>query len=195
MFFTFEGRDGCGKTTQSKKLVQYLSDVGYAACWTKEPTDLIKHTVTFSGVNSEVAIGHLFMADRALHTDNFIVPQLDNGIIVVCDRYYDSSYAYQLHEATNPKITAIHTCNETISLKPDLTFWIDTPYEICTSRMKGIDIFESRGEEFYNRVIRGYEFRQKADPARIKRIDGTGSEEEVFDRIRELVNPMLNFFS
>jgi dTMP kinase len=195
LFITFGGRDGSAKTTQSQELVQYLSDAGYAVCWTKEPTNLVKHTVTFSGVNDTISEALLFLADRRLHTEQFIRPRLENNIIVVCDRYYDCTYAYQIHEIVDPAIQGVFLANEAISIKPTLTFWIDTPHDICNSRMKGIDIFESKGEEFYNRVIRGYEFRQKADPARIKRIDGTGSEEEVFDRIRGLVNPHLSFFS
>ena len=178
-----EGLDKSGKSTQVDNLVKWLGNSNYAATKTREPSNLVRHTVTSSGVGDLTRL-LLFLADRIEHTEGVILPALEKDLIVVCDRYFDCTYAYQLHENNHPVIYHAGAINQHIARIPDLTLFIDTPLDVCYSRYKcGLDYIESQPREYHERVVRGYHWRASVEPARIKIIDGDGSEEEVFQRV------------
>ena len=101
LFITFEGGDGCGKTTQIKLLDEYLRSKGYQTLLTREPGSkglgikLREILLNYDGEVSPRAESFLFLADRAQHVDCIIKPALENGVIVLCDRHTDSTVAYQ----------------------------------------------------------------------------------------------------
>ena len=100
MFITFEGADGCGKTTQQMLAADYLESKGYEILITREPgakglgEDIRKILLDYKGPVSERCESLLFLADRAQHVDNMILPAIENGQIVLCDRYTDSTVEY-----------------------------------------------------------------------------------------------------
>ena len=101
LFITFEGGDGCGKTTQIKLLDEYLRNKGYKTLLTREPGSkgigikLRQILLNYDGEVSPVCESFLFLADRAQHVDCIIKPALEEGVIILCDRHIDSTVAYQ----------------------------------------------------------------------------------------------------
>ena len=135
-FIAFEGLDGSGLTTQASRLRDWLSSKGYEVYLTKEPTDgligsLIRGVLRKELVIDAETLALLFAADRMLHTKN-IIKLLDEGVIVITDRYRLSSYAFQSIEVDLDWLKKI---NEK-TLTPDLTFIIDTPPLICMRRIQ-----------------------------------------------------------
>jgi len=135
-FIAFEGLDGSGLTTQASRLRDWLSSKGYEVYLTKEPTDgligsLIRGVLRKELVIDAETLALLFAADRMLHTKN-IIKLLDEGVIVITDRYRLSSYAFQSIEVDLDWLKKI---NEK-ALTPDLTFIIDTPPLICMRRIQ-----------------------------------------------------------
>ena len=135
-FIAFEGLDGSGLTTQASRLRDWLSSKGYEVYLTKEPTDgligsLIRGVLRKELVIDAETLALLFAADRMLHTKN-IIKLLDEGVIVITDRYRLSSYAFQSIEVDLDWLKKI---NEK-ALTPDLTFIIDTPPLVCMRRIQ-----------------------------------------------------------
>ncbi len=135
-FIAFEGLDGSGLTTQASRLREWLNNKGYEVYLTKEPTDgligsLIRGVLRKELVIDAETLALLFAADRMHHTKN-IIKLLDEGVIVITDRYRLSSYAFQSIEVDLDWLKKI---NEK-TLTPDLTFIIDTPPLICIRRIQ-----------------------------------------------------------
>ncbi len=135
-FIVFEGLDGSGLTTQASRLHEWLSSKGYEVFLTKEPTDGLIGSLIRSALRRELIIDPdtlalLFAADRTLHTKE-ISKLLNEGVIVISDRYRLSSFAFQSIEV---ELEWIRKINEK-ALTPDLTFIIDTPPLICLRRIQ-----------------------------------------------------------
>lgn len=146
-FMVFEGIDGSGVTTQSELLRNWLQKRGYEVFFTKEPTDgpagamvrlclakrlAARPETTLSEPLDAATLSLLFAADRMDHLHNDILPRLRSGVVIISDRYYLSSYAYQSLEVDLDWVKQINSkC-----LKPDLTLLIDVPAEICKKRME-----------------------------------------------------------
>ena len=200
MFITFEGADGCGKTTQQMLAADYLESKGYEVLITREPgakglgEDLRKILLDYKGPVSERCESLLFLADRAQHVDNMILPAIENGQIVLCDRYTDSTVAYQGY-GRQQNLERIKKLNDfaTNLLKPDLTFVFDIDVETSMQRVgKEKDRMESEGKEFHNRVRNGYLKLAEEEPNRIKVLDAAKSIDEIHEEVKKYFDNCLN---
>lgn len=191
IFIAFEGGEGIGKSTQSKLLKQWLEQEGETVVLSREPggTDLgieirrilLSHS---TGEISPRAEALLYAADRAHHVFSVIRPALSRGEVVISDRYFDSSIAYQgAGRVLEPGEVARISRWATESLFPTLTIIIDLPAEIGLGRLKSKDRLESQPIEFHERVRQ--EFLQLAalDPERYLIVDGNQSIEEIHTAI------------
>lgn len=195
MFITFEGPDGSGKTTQSKLLYEYLKKQDKDVLWTREPggTELGKKLRNIllddktikADKNAELL---LFCADRAQHVGELIKPALAKGTIVICDRYVDSTTAYQAGgRGFSEKMIKDLNAYSTDNLIPDLTILIDVPAELGIKRATktASDKFEDEALDFHNRVRQMYLKLAKKNK-HIKVFDGTKSIEQIFGEIKQL---------
>ena len=159
MFIVFEGIDGTGKTTLSKKLVEFLLSKGIKAVWTREPYSKPILEVLKGKELSPWAETHLFLADRDIHIGEFIKPYLEKGYTVVSDRYYLSTLAYQGF-GRGLDLELLKRLNEQIvgDLKPNLTILLDINVDKAVERIeknrKNRDRFEK--VEFLKRVREGF---------------------------------------
>ena len=195
LFITFEGGDGCGKTTQINLLDEYLQSKGYKTLLTREPgskglgVKVREILLNYDGDVSPVCESFLFLADRAQNVDCIIKPALEEGTIVICDRHTDSSVAYQGY-GRGLDIDRINMLNNiaTSGLKPDLTIVLDVDVETSQARVGAQkDRMESAGIEFFERVRQGYLEIAKHEPERVKVVDSKQSIEEIHKQILELV--------
>jgi dTMP kinase len=190
-FIAFEGGEGTGKSTQSKLLAKWLEQEGETVVLSREPggTELGKDLRKIllgheTGVISPRAEALLYAADRAHHVFSVIRPGLDRGDVVISDRYFDSSAAYQgAGRVLNPSEVARISRWATESLYPTLTILIDVPAVIGLARLKSLDRLEAEPREFHERVRQ--EFLQIAlmDPERYLVVDGTQTVEEIHTEI------------
>ena len=195
LFITFEGGDGCGKTTQIKLLDEYLRNKGYKTLLTREPGSIglgekvREILLNYDGEVSSVCESFLFLADRAQNVDCIIKPALEEGTIVICDRHTDSSVAYQGY-GRGLDIDRINMLNNiaTSGLKPDLTIVLDVDVETSQARVGSEkDRMESAGIEFFERVRKGYLEIAKQEPERVKVVDAKQTIEDIHNQILELV--------
>jgi dTMP kinase len=191
IFIAFEGGEGTGKSTQSQLLAKWLEQEGETVVLSREPggTELGKDLRKIllgheTGIISPRAEALLYAADRAHHVFSVIRPGLDRGDVVITDRYFDSSAAYQgAGRVLNPSEVARISRWATESLYPTLTILIDVPAEVGLSRLQSRDRLEAEPTEFHERVRQ--EFLQIAmmDPERYLVVDGTQSVEEIQTQI------------
>lgn len=195
LFITFEGADGCGKTTQIKLLDEYLRAKGYQTLLTREPGSkglgekLREILLNYDGEVSPVAESFLFLADRAQHIDCIIKPALEKGTIVLCDRHTDSTLAYQGY-GRGLNLEEIRKLNKiaTSGLTPDLTIVLDVDIETSQARVGAEkDRMESAGIEFFQRVRNGFLEIAKQEPERVKVINSADSIENIHKKVVELV--------
>ena len=196
LFITFEGADGCGKTTQLNLLKEYLINKNFDVLVTREPgakglgEKLRDILLNYDGEVSNRCESFLFLADRAQHIDTIVKPAIEKGQIVLCDRHTDSTVAYQGY-GRGIDIEQINKLNNiaTDGLKPDLTFVFDIDIETSMSRVGAEkDRMESAGNEFFNRVRNGYLQIAKNEPQRVKVIDATKSIDKVFESVLKEFN-------
>ncbi len=191
IFIAFEGGEGTGKSTQSKLLVQWLEQEGETVLLSREPggTELGKDLRKIllgheTGDISPRAEALLYAADRAHHVYSVIRPALDRGEVVISDRYFDSSAAYQgAGRVLNPTEVARISRWATESLYPTLTILIDVPAEIGLSRLQSRDRLEAESNDFHERVRQEYLQIAMMDPERYFVVDGTQSVEEINTQI------------
>jgi dTMP kinase len=191
IFIAFEGGEGTGKSTQSKMLKKWLEQEGESVVLSREPggTDLgqglrkilLGHE---TGVISPRAEALLYAADRAHHVFSLIRPALDRGDVVVTDRYFDSSIAYQgAGRVLEPNEVARISRWATESLFPTLTIIIDLPAEIGLGRLKSRDRLEAEPLAFHERVRNEFLQIASMDPERYLIVDGKQSIEEIHEQI------------
>ncbi len=195
LFITFEGADGCGKTTQIKLIDEYLRNKGYKTLLTREPgakglgEKIREILLNYDGEVSSRCESFLFLADRAQHVDCIIKPALKNGVIVLCDRHTDSTVAYQGY-GRGLDIEEIKKLNNlaTGGLKPDLTIVFDVDIETSQTRVgKNKDRMESAGIEFFKKVREGFLEIAKEEPQRVKVIDSSDTIENIHKKVIELI--------
>ncbi len=201
-FITLEGPEGGGKTLQAARLVEHLVQAGFDALLTREPggTPISDQIRAILGNLENTAMDPrteflLFSASRAQHVQQIIAPHLDKGGVVVSDRYYDSSLAYQGfgHQLDLQTLRAV-TAFATGGLTPDLTLLLDLPVEAgLQRRQKGgdwnrLDAYELA---FHQRVRQGYAQLAAEDPDRWVTIDASGTTETVWEDIRAAVEARL----
>jgi len=192
MFVTFEGVDGSGKTTQARLLAERLRAEGREVVATREPggTEVgegIRNLLLHGGRVAPWAEASLFAAARSQLVDDVIRPALGRGADVVCDRYIDSSLAYQ-GIARGLGVDRVLELNliATGGLLPDRTFLLELPLdEAARRRGDGGDRMEREGEEFAGRVEAAYHELADVFPRRVVRADATRPTEEIADFVRE----------
>lgn len=191
LFITFEGADGCGKTTQLMLLAKYLKAQGHEVVVTREPgarglgEKIREILLNYDGEVSSRAEAFMFLADRAQHIDVIVNPAIKSGKIVLCDRHTDSSVAYQGY-GRRLDIDEIKRLNSiaTNGKKPDMTFIFDIDVETSMARVGDTkDRMESAGIEFFNRVRNGYLEIAKQEPNRVKVLDASKSIEEIHKNV------------
>ncbi len=209
LFITFEGIEGSGKTTQIQLLRDYLERKGYRCRITREPGgcqigDRIRDILMDLENENLTPLSELFliMANRAQHVMEVIEPALSDQRVLICDRFYDATVAYQGF-ARGMALDMIERLNRTVTrgVKPDLTILLDCPVEVglgrTRERMEAGDSswkegrFEGERGDFHQRVRNAYLTIAKSEPKRIKVVNGSRDEHTVEQEIRRLVNPFL----
>ena len=202
-FITFEGGEGCGKSTHIDRLVTHLRQDGYQVLVAREPGgtnvgEQIRHILQYSK-QSDAMVPEtellLFCASRAQLVREVIEPALNNGDVVICDRFFDSTTVYQ---GVGRKITpsAVATINNFAigTNLPDLTLVIDLDPRIGLERARGRELFdrmENQSLEFYDRVRQGYLDLARREAHRVKVIDGSRPIEAIEKQIWDLVKSVL----
>jgi dTMP kinase len=197
-FITFEGCDGCGKSTQLKMLSEYLTENSVAHVFTREPgggkiSEAIRE-ILLNGKNAEMTDeceALLYAAARMQHLADRVEPALAQGKLVVCDRYVDSSLAYQAY-ARGLGVDFIGRINAKALEKypPDVTVFIDLTPEDAFKRKHGADEndrLEQAGMAFHKRVYDGYKALEKAYPERIVAVDGKQTPQEIFAQVLQIL--------
>ncbi|MDD3237668.1 MAG: dTMP kinase [Candidatus Gastranaerophilales bacterium] len=200
LFITFEGADGCGKTTQLNKTAELLENMGYDVVKTLEPGALeigskIRNILLhYDGVVADNCEMFLFLADRAQHSETFIKPAIEQGKIVLCDRHTDSTLAYQGY-GRGQDIEKLDKLNKIAvnGLVPDLTLLFDVDTDIAQTRVgKEKDRLEAAGIEFHKKVRQGYLELAKKSPERIKVINANNSIETVYNDTKDIIIDLCN---
>lgn len=209
IFITFEGIEGCGKTTQARLLVKQLQQLNFPVALTREPGgtrigDQIRKILLHPENTDLTPVAELLLyeASRAQHVQQVIRPNLENGIHVICDRYGDASLAYQGvgRDLTVPLVREANRL-ATDGLQPDLTLLIDVDPEIGLSRARARNLkfdfalAEGRFEEedliFHRKVRAGYLGLAQEAPDRFRVIDGNRDVENVSQQIQQIVLPLF----
>jgi len=193
LFITFEGIEGSGKSTQIRLLAEQLEQRGHACLLTREPggPPIAEHIrqLLLDPCHAEMLPETellLYCASRAQHTGQWILPALQRGEIVLCDRYYDSSFAYQgAARSLNPDFIRSITDFATYHTDPDLTFLLDLPVETGLSRITGrhLDRLEREELDFHVRVRQSYLELARQYHARYIVLDGTLPAGEIHNLI------------
>lgn len=201
-FITFEGIEGCGKSTQAKKLHQFFLDQKIDAILTREPggtaaSEAIRAILIDEKIAKLEAKTELFLnfAARLEHVEKLIKPALAQNKIVISDRFFDSTYAYQ-GSAFGLADELIESVQKTTieNFIPDITFLIDVPVEAAFARIQNRadnNRYEKLGVEFHQKVRSGFLNLAKKN-SRIKLIDGTKTPDEVFAIIQKLLTSNPN---
>jgi dTMP kinase len=202
MFITFEGPEGCGKSTHAKRLKSYLEGKGLRVLATFEPggTQVGKEIRALllnpESVLDETTEVYLFAADRSEHVSKIILPALGEGKIVISDRYVDSTLAYQIGGRRLPEdLVRYLNMISSKGLVPDLTFLLDVSPEIGLKRAtqnSTADRFEQEALDFHRRVRELYLKTAEDNPQRIVVIKTNDQTiEEIQARIREIIDEKL----
>jgi len=202
VFITFEGIEGSGKSTQAKLLCQWFLDRGKEVVLTREPGGtpsaeelrefILKERDEFFPPFSELS---LYIAARGFHTENLIKPALKEGAVVICDRFSDSTLAYQGYaRGLNRRLIEEMNREATGGLKPDITFLLDLPVEVAFERIrhKRKDRLEREGLEFHKRVREGFLEIARREKERVVVVDGAKGPKEVFEDILKALKERFN---
>ena len=208
LFITFEGGEGCGKSTQAKILAEHLTALNRRVCLTREPGGTpigeevritLKHSAQNHGMTAEAEL-LLMNASRAQLVREVIRPQLASGAVVICDRFYDSTFAYQAGgrglDLDVVRAIVDFAVGET---RPHLTLLLHTSLEVSAARLASRqsaqpvvrDRFEEAGRAFFERVSTGFQALAAREPQRIKVIDAAAPVSEVTAAILREVAPWL----
>mgnify|MGYP003581930610 CR=1 FL=1 len=191
MFISFEGTEGVGKTTLIQTLFAHFKAQGRDVVLTREPggTPMAEQIRTLLlSVNYDEQMSHdtellLMYAARAQHLERVILPALAKDTIVLCDRFTDSSFAYQC-AGRGLSREKLQLLNENfVSKMPDITFWLDAPIELGMNRARergALDRFEQEKVVFFESVRSGFAEIHVREPERMKRLDATQTPEIVF---------------
>lgn len=201
LFITFEGIDGCGKTTQLENVKKLLEDNGIECVTTREPgalklgSQIREILLHYDGKVADNCEMFLFLADRSQHVETFIKPMLEEGKIVLCDRHTDSTIAYQGY-GRGGDVERLTELNKiaTNGLIPDLTLLFDVSVETGHQRAgKDLDRLELAGKDFFERTRQGYLTLAKQFPDRIKVINSEKSKESVYNDVKSLIMDIAGF--
>ena len=202
VFITFEGGDGAGKTTQLQLLVSWLEEHGHSYVLTREPggtdvgvelREIILHRKGFLAPRAEAL---LYAADRAHHVHTVVRPALERGDVVVQDRFFDSSVAYQgagrVLSETEVRDLSLWAVE---NLRPDLTIVLDVPADVARARRDSTrdvyDRLEAEADDFHERVREAYRRLAEEEPERIVIIDGQLPAEQIHQQVIDRVGKLL----
>ncbi len=197
MFITFEGGDGAGKTTLIDKVFAYLGKK-HKILKTRAPggTPLgqdIRKLLLEGKEMSKRAELLLFLADRAQHVDELILPALKSGQIILCDRYNDSTIAYQGGARGFTEKLVQNLCQFACDkLQPDLTLYLDLDPKIGLARSTTRDRIESETLKFHQKIRKSFKQIAKKEPKRFIIIDASQTPEAVFTQAKERIDALLN---
>jgi len=207
LFITFEGPDGAGKSTQIDLLASHLSRSGYPVFCTREPGGTaigdqireILHNVDNTAMTAQTEV-LLYFASRAQLVQQIILPYLEQGHVVLCDRYTDSSYAYQGYgRQLDFKVLRLIASFATQELKPNLTIYLDLDVEDGLRRKEAANL-AGQGEwnrmdrltlDFHRRVRQGYLKMAQAEPERWLVIDASASVKAINEKICKRLESLL----
>jgi len=208
-FITFEGVDGCGKSTQMKLTAEWLAAVGEQVCTTFEPGDHslgqeVRHLLLSNG-HSPVPETELllFLADRAQHVCELILPALQGGQWVLCDRFTDSTLAYQMagRRLDAAALDGLLRFAE-LGIRPSFTLWMDLPVQKALERIRlrtqaggGATRIDEETLSFHTRVRQGFARIYSREAERIYRIDASGSVDKIQQRIRQALRSRFSELS
>lgn len=198
LFITLEGGDGAGKSTQIRNIESYFAAKGRTVLLTREPggpriSEKLRE-ILLDTQNTEmdpVTEMLIYAAARAQHVREVIEPALERGDVVICDRYVDSSVAYQGYGRDLGSMVTEVNRHATGGLAPDLTIWLDIDPEVGKARAsgdEGPDRLDLEPTDFHARVHSGYEAIAREEPERFRRIDATGTVEEIKALIYECLD-------
>jgi dTMP kinase len=199
LFITFEGSEGCGKSTQAKRLASRLEQAGRQVLVTREPggtaigekiRDLLQFAPESFAMAAEAEL-LLFEASRSQLVREVIRPALEQGTIVISDRFFDSTTVYQgVARKLHPDIVATLNDFAAGDARPDLTIVLEVDIETARARMLrrvrpalAPDRMEQEPAEFYERVSAGYRELARCEPARVRLLDGSGLPDEIESEI------------
>lgn len=205
VLLTFEGIDGSGKSTQARLLTEYLEGEGYEPLLVREPggpdvSERIRSVLLDSSLDIQpITEMLLFSAARAQLVAEHIRPALQEGRIVICDRFYDSTTAYQGHGRGVADPAWLHSFHQRVTngLVPDRTYLVEVDAETARERRAAgeddpaDDRMEAAGEGFYERVIEGYAELAETHADRFVRLDGHQSIDSVHASIRRDVESLV----
>lgn len=202
MFVSFEGVDGSGKSTQARLLAEHLTRLGHAVVLTREPggspgAEQIRRLVVEGAPDRWSAQTEilLFTAARRDHIEHTILPALEDGKLVISDRFADSTRVYQgaTRGDLRQLVDRLHT--QMIAFEPDITVIIDMDPEIALerglARATGEDRFEEFGADFQHKLRAGFRALQREFPERIVIVDGAQSAGEIATQVADLVDARL----
>ena len=203
MFITFEGIEGSGKSTQAILVEEHLSAKGLKVNLTREPGwgklgELIRNVLLD---DREITLDPfaelcLFCTDRVNHVKGYIKPKLDNGEIVICDRYHDSTLIYQGIGRDNERdLVAAMVMKSCLGVIPDITFLLDLPVDCGLQRIqarKDKTKFDSESVAFHKRVRDGFLELCKQQPQRIKLINADRQVEIIAEEIKSVIDNKIN---
>lgn len=202
LFLTFEGVDGCGKTTQALLTYRYLLINGYQVKLFREPGStavaerirgiLLDRKLSMKDVTELL----LYEAARAETTARELMPALSKGDIALCDRFYDSTTAYQGY-GRKLDIKMVRSLHKVAvgDIIPDITFLLDVDLKTAFSRRgQNLDRLESESKAFFNRVRRGFLEIARKERKRVKIIDAAQSVEDVFNDVKKILARKLRFY-
>ncbi len=203
-FITFEGTEGSGKTTVIEKVEKYYVEKGYQVIRTREPggskiaEDIRNVILDVNNTNMDsITEAMLYAASRRQHLVEKVIPYMEKGYIVLCDRFIDSSLAYQGH-ARNLGIDKVYQLNliATNGLLPDATIYIDVRPEVGLARIKTNNREQNRLDleklSFHDKVYEGYHIVSEMFKDRFKVINGEQDRESVFNDTVEVLNKIIN---
>ena len=208
IFITFEGIEGCGKTTQIKRLANRLDSLNHKITLTREPggtdigeaiREIVKHPPESATISAQTEL-LLMNASRTQLIQQIILPALKKGNTVLCDRFYDSTLAYQGY-GRQLDLNKVHKAIELAieNTKPNLTLLLDIPLEVSTKRVKERqlksnetnDQFDRSGELFFKRVLDGFKTLAKAEPERFQVINANQNPDDVSNEIWQVVKEKI----
>ena len=208
LFITFEGTEGSGKSTQVPLLVERLREWGHAVRIFREPGgtpigEEIRHTLKHSHANAAMTAEAellLMNASRAQLVREVIRPALSRGEIIICDRFYDSTTAYQGYGRQLDLATVRHVIDLAVgNTRPDLTLFLRVPVAVSEERLRSRqatmpfirDRIEEADRAFFERVAKGYDETAAAEPKRIQVVNAAGTIEEIQAAIWRIVAPLV----
>jgi dTMP kinase len=195
LFITLEGGEGAGKSTAARGLAELFRAEGAETILTREPggtpgAEAIRALLLGDVPLDALSQTMLHFAARADHAQTILRPALARGAVIICDRYYDSTMAYQSYGQGVP-IEAVAALIRLVDLHPDVTFLLDLPPAMAEARLRarasGSDRYEAMGHDFMARVARGFHSIAAAAPGRIAVIDATQTPEAVVAAMRAAI--------